>query len=147
MDPPNDPPPNDPPNDKRAARQSPAPDRSGAHSAQTVAVHLARLFWDAAVYLGATALDLIYAVRVGLLMRSRAKVPDRAADFDAQIARLKEQRSGRWASWKILSGGRQMEIRFAATAIAVVAILGLRAYATRGKSSAEQVTNQRSVER
>ena len=142
MDPPNDPPPNDPPNDKRAARQSPAPDRSGAHSAQTVAVHLARLFWDAAVYLGETALDLIYAARLGLLMRSRGKFPDRAGDFDAQMARLKQQRSTRWASWEIRSGGRRMEIRFAATVIVVVSIFGLRAYLIRGGSSREQVAYQ-----
>jgi hypothetical protein len=142
MDPPNDPPPNDPPNDKRAARQSPAPDRSGAHSAQTVAVHLARLFWDAAVYLGETALDLIYAARLGLLMRSRGKFPDRAGDFDAQMARLEQQRSRRWASWEILSGGRRMEIRFAATVIVVVSIFGLRAYLIRGGSSREQVAYQ-----
>ncbi len=135
-------PPSDPPNDKHEARQPPAPDQGAARRAQTVAVHLARLFWQAAVYLGATALDLIYAARLGLLMRSRAKFPDRAGDFDAQMARLKEQKSRRWAPWEMLSDRRRLEIRCAATVIVVAAVLGLRAYFFRGVSPSEQVAYQ-----
>jgi hypothetical protein len=129
-------------NDRHDAQQPPAPDRGAARTVRVVAVHLAHLFWPAAVYLGATALDLIYAARLGLLMRSRAKFPDRAGDLDAQMARLRERRSSRWSSWKTLSGGRRMEIRFAASILAVAAILGLRAYLTRAESSVERVAHQ-----
>lgn len=130
-------PPNDPPHDKNDK-----PDQSAARVAETVAVHLARLLWVAAIYLGATALDLIYAARAQLLMRSRRKFPDRAGDFDVQIARLREQRSKRWSSWELLSGGRRLEVRFAAIAIVVAAVLGLRAYMTSGVSSPEQAAYQ-----
>ena len=126
-------------NDRHDARQPPAPDGRAARIARVVVVHLAHLFWRAAVYLGATALDLIYAARLGLLMRSRAKFPDRVSDLDAQMARLREQRSRRWSSWKTFPGGRRMEIRFAAAVLAVVAILGLRTYFTGGGRAAERV--------
>jgi hypothetical protein len=135
-------PPRDSPNDKHGAQQSPAPYQGAARTAQTVAVYLARLFWPAAIYLGATGLDLIYAARLGLIMRSWAKFPDRAGDFDAQMARLKEQKSRRWSSWEMLSGRRRLEIRCAATVIVVAAVLGLRAHLERGLSSSEQVTYQ-----
>jgi hypothetical protein len=141
MDSPNDPPSKDV-NDRQDALRHPSPGQHEARPAQAIAIHLARLFRDAAIYLGSTALDLIYAARLGLLMRSRGKFPDRAGDFDAQMARLREQRSGRWSWWGALSEGRRLEIRFAATAIVVVAILGLRAYATHGRSSAEQIAYQ-----
>jgi hypothetical protein len=131
-------PPRDPTNDKNEAPRAPAPEQSAAQRARTVAVYLARLFWPAAIYLGATGLDLIYAARLGLLMRSRAKAPDRAGDFDAQMARLKEQKSRRWAPWEMLSDRRRFEIRCAATVIVVAAVLGLRAYLTRGVSSPDQ---------
>ena len=55
-------------------------DQSAARTAETVAVYLAHLLWDAAIYLGESALDLIYAVRVGLLMRSQTKLPARAGE-------------------------------------------------------------------
>ncbi|MGC1650363.1 MAG: hypothetical protein WA741_31455 [Candidatus Sulfotelmatobacter sp.] len=129
-------------NDGRDARQPPAPDGRAARTARVVAVHLARLFWPAAVYLGSTALDLIYAARLGLMMRSRAKFPDRAGNLDAQMAHLREQRLTRWSSWKTLTGGRRMEIRFAATVLALAAILGLRAYFQGGESSAGRVAHQ-----
>jgi hypothetical protein len=141
MDPPNDPP-NKDANDKQVAPRHPSPDQHKARPAQTITIHLARLFLDAAIYLGATVLDLIDAARIVPLTRSRAKFPDRAGDFDAQIARLREQRSGRWSSWGVLSDGRRLEIRFAAAMIVVVSILGLRAYATRGRNSAEQIAFQ-----
>src|SRR5271167_639597 len=141
MDPPNDPP-NKDANDKQDAPRHPSPSQHEARPAQTIAIHLARLFRDAAIYLGATVLDLIDAARIVPLTRSRAKFPDRAGDFDAQIARLREQRSGRWSSWGVLSDRRRLEIRFAAAMIVVVSILGLRAYATRGRNSAEQIAFQ-----
>jgi hypothetical protein len=110
--------------------------------AWVVAVHLARLLWRALIYLGATVLDLIYTARLGLLIRSRAKFPDRAGDLDARMARLREHRSRRWSSWKALTIGRRLEIRFAAAVLAVAAILGLRAYLTGGESPAERVAYQ-----
>jgi hypothetical protein len=128
-------------NDRHGARQHMEPAGGAARTARAAAVHLAHLFWRAAVYLGATALDLIYAARLGLLMRSRAKFPDRVGDLDARMARLREQRSRRWSSWRTLPGGRRMEIRFAAAVLAVVAILGLRSYLTGGRA-AERVAHQ-----
>jgi hypothetical protein len=120
-------------------RQAAAPEQRAARTVRAVAIHLAQLIWPAVVYLGSTALDLIYAVRVGLLRRSRARSPDRVGDLDAQMARLREQRSRRWSSWKTLPGGRRIEIRFAAAVLALAAILGLWAYLTRGESSVERV--------
>jgi hypothetical protein len=129
-------------NDRHGARQPLVPAGGAARIARTVAVHLAHLFLRAAIYLGATALDSIYALRLGLLMRSRAKFPDRVGDLDTQMARLREQRSSRWSSWKTLSAGRRMEIRFAAAVLALAAILGLRAYLTGGGRPAERVAHQ-----
>src|SRR5271156_1540369 len=97
-------------NDGHDVRQPLPPDGYVARIARAVAVHLAHLFWRAAGYLVATVLDFIYAARLGLLMRSRAKFPNRAGDLDAQMARLREQISSRWSSWKTLPGGRRMEI-------------------------------------
>jgi hypothetical protein len=139
-------PPGHTPSDKHDTRQSPRPEQSAARTAETVAVYLAHLLWDAAVYLGESALDLIDAVRVVLLRRSATKSPERAGDFDAQMARLKAQKSRRWSSFEILSGGRRLQIRSAAMVIVVAAILGLRAYLGRGAkselSSPEQVAYQ-----
>ena len=122
----------DSPNDSQDARRPPASRSSAARTARTVAVYLAHRLWQGAIYLGATALDLIDAARLALLTRSRAKLPDRVGDFDAQMARLREERSRRWSSWETLPGGRRMEIRFAAAVLAVVAILGLPTYLTGG---------------
>lgn len=123
-------------------RQPAAPHRDSTRNARTVALHVARLVWAAATYLGATALDFVYAARVGLLRRSRARFPDRAGEVDARMARLQQQRSERWSSWKTLPSGRRMEIRFAAVVIAAAALLGLRAYFTRGASPAVWVAHQ-----
>jgi hypothetical protein len=139
-------PPSNTPSDKHDTRQSPPPDQSAARTAETVAVYLANLLWDATRYLGESALDLIDAARVVLLTRSRTKFPERAGDFDAQMARLKEQKSGRWSSFEILSGARRLQIRLAATVIVMAAIFGLRAYLGRGEESPlnppEQVSDQ-----
>jgi hypothetical protein len=132
----------DPRSDEHDTRQPAVPDGGAARTARVVAAHLAHLFWPAAVYLGATALDLICGVRLELLMRSRAKFPDRAGDLDAQVACLRAQRSARWLSWKTLTGGRRMEIRFAAAVLAVTAILGLRAYFRGGESSVGRIAHQ-----
>src|ERR1700687_152548 len=125
----------DPPSHTPGDKHPELRDQTAARTAETVAVYLAHLLWDAAIYLGESALDLIYAVRVGLLIRSQTKFPERAGEFDAQMARLKEQKSGRWSSWEILSGARRLQIRFAATVIVVAAIFGLRAYLGRGAKS------------
>jgi hypothetical protein len=106
-----------------------------AQAAQAVAIHLARLLWPAVVYLSASALDLVYAARLGLLWRSRRKFPDRARDLDAQVASLRASESRRWSSWKTLPAGRRVEIRCAALAIAAAAILGLRAHLTVGSAT------------
>jgi hypothetical protein len=93
-------------------------EQNAARSAEAVAVYLAHLLWDAAVYLGESARDLIDAARGGLLRRSRTKFPERAGDLDAQMARLKEQKSRRWSSFETFSSGRRLQIRFAATVAA-----------------------------
>jgi len=126
-------------NDGHDTRQPPAAGGRAVRMAWLVAAHLAHLLWRAFVYLGATILDLIYAARLGLLIRSRAKFPDRVRDLEARMARLREHRSRRWSSWKTLTIGRRMEIRLAAGVLAVAAILGLRAYLTGGETSAERV--------
>lgn len=113
-----------------------------AQAAQAVAIHLARLLWPALVYLWATALDLVYAARLGLLWRRRRKFPDRARDLDTQVASLRTSRSGRWSSWKALPAGRRMEVRCAAAVLAAAAILGLRAHLTERGSAAELVAHQ-----
>jgi hypothetical protein len=110
-------------------------EQNAARSAEAVAVYLAHLLWDAAVYLGESARDLIDAARGGLLRRSRTKLPERAADLDAQMARLKEQKSRRWSSFETFSSGRRLQIRFAATVIVVAVIFSLRAYLGRGEKS------------
>jgi hypothetical protein len=119
-------------NNRRDDRQTETPQRGAA--VRAVAMHIAQLLWPALVYLGSTALDLIYAVRLALLKRSRARIPDRAKGIDAEVARLQEQKSARWSSWKALPSERRMQIRAAAAVLAVAAILGLRAYMTRGGS-------------
>ena len=129
-------------NDEHDTRQPPAARGRAARMAWLVAVHLAHLLWPAFVYLGATVLDLIYTARLGLLIRSRAKFPDRAGDLGARMARLREHRSRRWSSWKTLTVGRRMEIRLAAAVLAVAAILGLRAYLTGGETSVERVAHK-----
>ena len=132
----------DSPNDSQDARRPPASGPSAARTARTVAVYLAHRLWQGAIYLGATALDLIDAARLALLTRSRAKLPDRVGDFDAQMARLREERSRRWSSWETLPGGRRMEIRFAAAVLFVAAILGLRAYLAPTRGSSKPVAHQ-----
>ncbi len=129
-------------NDRQDVRQPAAPEQSAGRKVRTAAIHLAQLFWPALVYLGSTALDFVNAIRVALLRRSRAKTPDRVGDIDVEVARLEEQKSKRWSSWKALTGGRRMEIRFAATVLAVAAILVLRAYVNRGESSAGWVAHR-----
>jgi hypothetical protein len=109
--------------------------RRFAQAAQAVAIHLARLLWPAVVYLGATALDLVYAARLGLLWRSRRKFPDRARDLDTQMASLRASQCRRWSSWKALPAGRRMEVRCAAAVLAAAAILGLRAHLTGGNAT------------
>jgi hypothetical protein len=116
-----------------------------ARAALAVAIHLARLLWPALVYLWATALDLAYAARLGLLWRSRRRFPDRARDLDTQVASLRASRSGRWSSWKALPAGRRMEVRCAAAILAAAAILGLRAHLTAPGSTAELVAHQPST--
>jgi len=113
-----------------------------AQAAQAVAIHLARLLWPAAVYLGATALDLLYAARLALLWRSRRKFPDRTRDLDTQMASLRARQCRRWSSWKALPAGRRMEVRCAAAVLAAVAILGLRAHLTGRGSDAELLAHR-----
>ncbi len=128
-------------NNRHDGRPTETPERGTARTVRAVAMHMARLFWPALVYLGSTALDLIYAVRLALLNRSRARIPERAIGIDAQVARLQEQKSARWSSWETLPSGRRMEIRFAASILAVAAILGLRTYLTRGEGSVKRVAH------
>lgn len=123
-------------------RPAPTLSRALVRYAQSAAIHVAHLVWPAAVYVGATALDLIYVARLGLLRRSRATIPHRADEFEAQMTRLKEQRSRRWSPWKALPAGRRIEIRCAAAVLAAAAILGLRAYLTGPGSAAATVAHQ-----
>src|SRR5712671_5377932 len=103
----------EPPSHTPADKHSEKLEQSAARTAETFAIFLAHLLWDAAIYLGESARDLIDAARVGLLMRSRTKFPERAGDLDAQTARLKEQKSRRWSSFEAFSSGRRLRIRFA----------------------------------
>src|ERR1700687_2248841 len=130
------------PPESDSRRPAPTLSRALARYAQSVAIHLAHLVWPAAVYLGATARDLIYVARLGLLRRSRATIPHRADEFEKQMTRLKEQRSRRWSPWKALPAGRRIEIRCAAAVLAAAAILGIRAYLTEQGSAAATVAHQ-----
>jgi hypothetical protein len=135
----------DPTHDSRPeldGRPTTARGRVFAQAALAVAIHLAHLLWPAVVYLGATAVDLVYAARLGLLWRSRRKFPDRTRDLDTQMASLRASRSRRWSSWKALPAGRRMEIRCAAAVLAAVAILGLRAHLTGRGNAAELLAHQ-----
>src|SRR3972149_4964787 len=85
--------------------------------------YLIHLLWESFRYLGKTVLDLVFAVRFLLLRRGRRRSPERAVEFDSNIASLREKRAKWWAEWYTLSGRRRcLEIRLVALLI-VVAIV------------------------
>ena len=104
--------------------------------------YLIHLLWESFRYLGKTVLDLVFAVRFLLLRRGRRRSPERAVEFDSNIASLREKRAKWWAEWYTLSGRRRLEIRLVALLIVVAIVFGLRSYITHPKDVAETVSSQ-----
>jgi hypothetical protein len=114
-----------------AAEQKEPKSRTGA-LAKSMALHLARVLKDAAIYLGRTVLDLVDAIRRALLLRNRRKFPERTAAIDSAVATLREREARRWSAWAAVTAGRRGEIRAAAVVILIAGCLAMRAYLHRG---------------
>jgi hypothetical protein len=123
-------------------QQSATKTHRAAQLFRAAAIHLAQLILPAAAYMGRTLLDLVSIARAALLQRARRKYPERAGDIDAKLTRLREQKAARWMSWGAAPGKRKMEIRAAAAVIAVIALLGLRAYVLHDRVSSQYVASQ-----
>lgn len=104
--------------------------------------YVIHLLWESFRYLGKTVLDLVFAARFLLLRRGRRRSPERAVEFDSNIASLREKRAKWWAEWYTLSGRRRLEIRLVALLIVVAIVFGLRSYITHPKDVAETVSSQ-----
>lgn len=103
--------------------------RTAGRIALLIGSYLGPLLVEAVRYLGRIALDLIYAIRV-LVLNLTHRRPEQAPQLDSAVARLKEERSKSWSSWKTIPFRRQVEVRAASALLALIAVLAGRAYLT-----------------
>src|SRR5579875_568629 len=101
-------------------------------------LELLYLAGQAMLYLGRMASDLADSVRLLQLARRRKKFPQRAADAEAAMARLRERKSARWSSWEGIGRTRRMEIQAAAGLLVLGAAVIFHGYVSHGDASREQ---------
>jgi hypothetical protein len=104
--------------------------RTARRIALLIGSYLWHLLVEAAQHLARIGLDLIYAIRLLLLLRARRLTPERAPQIDSTLARLRGDRSKRWAGWKAAPLLRQIELRAASVLLVLIAVLAGRAYFT-----------------
>ena len=102
--------------------------RSIGHALISVGRYLGLLLWDTLVYLWRLLADLVSGMRFVWRRWQLRRRPEAAGEFETWRGSLRECRTARWAPWHALTLTRRLEVRAAATALALVAFVVARSW-------------------
>src|SRR5436309_184463 len=102
--------------------------RRVARALARTALYIDRLILETVRYLILLGVDLTRRSRILALRRRQRREGADAADLDRRIAALHQRRIAAWNRWRQLSPAWRWQARFAAVAIAMIAILLSRGF-------------------